>query len=271
MVLNVGSVVTEKTICEFELLRQTLSMFHECRWILSCDQASYDRYSTYKNFICLKLIETDDCDHNIQDNTKKENWMKVMMTKFDVADYSIKNFGNILFLDCDMIFVNPIEESVLKLVENRNIDAFVCQHMTNDWQNEAKHGLFNAGMFFASNISFIKEWKTLSSKYKELNLYFEQQPLEYIQRNFVTLNLPINYNIGWWRFFNSRTIKRLDLLNLVDERIYFGNRPAVNFHVHTLKEISYGNFGQFLVDKIKILLASSNNQNYKKILSLIDE
>lgn len=264
-VLPVASVVTEKTICEFELLKKSIEQYHECSWVLSCDNSAYEKYKDIKNVECLKLIKTDDCDHNIGSPEQKDAWMQVMMTKFDASKFLIENFGHALFLDSDMIFVNEIETKILELFENKNIDAAICQHMTNNWPVEAKHGLYNGGMFHVKNINFLEQWITLSKNYKQHGFYFEQQPLEYVQRNFVSLNLPINYNIGWWRFNTEQTKARLNLLRVENERIMFGNSPAVNFHVHTLREIGYQNFGQFLVDKIKNLMSQTNNENYKEL------
>jgi len=269
MILPVASVVTNKTICEFDLLKLSLEQYHDCSWVISCDEAAYEKYNSIKNVECLKLIETDDCDHNVASQDQKDNWMKVMMTKFDAVEHLISNFGHALFLDSDMVFVNPIEDKILEIFNNENIDACICQHMTNDWQNEAQHGLYNGGMFHVKNNKFISEWKSLSKQYKEYNFYFEQQPLEFVQRNFVSLNLPINYNIGWWRFNRPSTQNRLNLLQVKDDKIFFGNKPAINFHVHTLREIGYQNFGQFLVDKLCDLIEGTTNQKYKNILEVI--
>jgi|TARA_R110000824_G_scaffold191451_2_gene373139 lipopolysaccharide biosynthesis glycosyltransferase len=265
MILPVGSIVTEKTLEEFYILKKSLESFHDCRWILSCDAYTYDELNGQENVDCHLLVSTDDCDHNLADEEKRENWMKVMMTKFDIAKFGIEKYEHILFLDCDMIFVNPIEDKVLKQFENKDIDACICQHMTNDWKNEAMHGLFNAGMFHVKSLEFVEAWENLSKQYKQYGFYYEQQPLEYVQRNFLTVNLPINYNIGWWRFNNAQTHARLSLLQLQDNKLFFGPRPAVNFHVHTVRPLEYENFGQFLVDKVLTLFDKSQNDVYEKI------
>lgn len=270
MILPVATIVTEKSFTEFLLLKQTIENYHACEWYISCDNfAKKELEKLYKNINCFELIKSSDADHNIGSSIQKENFMKIMLTKFDITRIALAKENSILYMDCDMVFVNPIEEKIISLFENKNIDAFICQHMTNDWQNEAAHGLFNAGMFHVKNINFINEWENLSKNYKKYNFYYEQQPLEYVQRNFVTLNLPINYNIGWWRFNRPSTQNRLELLNVKDDKIFFGKNPAVNFHVHALKDFSYQNFGQFLIDKICNLIENTNNQNYKKILEKI--
>jgi len=270
MILPVSSVVTKKTITEFDLLKASLEEFHECDWIISCDQSAYDKYNDLSNTTCLNLIESDDCDHNTGTPEQKDTWMKVMMTKFDVVDALIEKHGHGLFLDSDMIFVGPLEKKILSAFQNPDIDACVCQHMTNNWQVEAKHGLYNAGMFHVKNIEFINQWRSLSKDYKKYGFYYEQQPLEYIQRNFVSLNLPINYNIGWWRFNSPQTQARLAMLGIQAGTIRFGNAPAVNFHVHTSRELEYQNFGQFLVDRIKDLLSQTGSESHQKILKMLE-
>lgn len=265
MILPVASVVTEKTLKEFELLKYSIELFHECDWSISCDKHVYDRLDKVANVTCLQLIETDDCDHNIQDAIKQQNWMKVMMTKFDAVELHLNKHKHCLFLDSDMLFVGPIQEEFLELFLNSNVDATISQHMTNNWPVEAKHGLFNAGMFHIRSKDFLNSWKALSKDYKKYNFYFEQQPLEFVQRNFVSVNFPINYNIGWWRFNTSQTRSRLNSLHLKDDKVYFGNRPAVNFHVHTVRELEYENFGQFLVDKVMEMFKNSQNKDYKLI------
>ena len=267
MILPVSSVVTEKTTCEFDLLKFSLEQYHDCAWVLSCDSIAYEKYKDVENVTCLNIIEN--CDHNVGSPEQKDNWMKVMMTKFDAVGRLIETHGHGLFLDSDMIFVNPIQDNVLELFNNKNIDVLICQHMTNDWQNEAKHGLYNGGMFHTRSKEFLSQWTNLSKDYKKYGFYFEQQPLEFVQRNFISLNLPINYNIGWWRFNRPNTQGRIELLKCVDDKIYFGNKPAVNFHVHTLREIGYQNFGQFLVDKIVSLMEETNNKRYIDILDIL--
>jgi hypothetical protein len=270
MIIPVGAVVTRNSFKEFLLLKYSLEQYHTCKWYISCDNFIHDQLKD-TDATCLPIIKTDDCDHNLLSQEKRDNWMSVMMTKFDVCKRALEENEYILFLDSDMIFVNPIEDSILSLLTNKNLDAMVCQHMTNNWANEAKHGYFNAGMFVARSMEFLNAWQGLSRRYKELNMYFEQQPLEFIQRNFVTLNMPINYDIGWWRFNESSTKARLLQINLLDDNIMFGSKKAVNFHMHTLRPLDYQNFGQFLVDHVFNLMKESENKNYKNFLEYYEK
>ena len=115
----------------------------------------------------------------------------------------------------------------------------------------------------------INKWRYLSENHKRLNMYYEQKPLEYVQRNYITANLPIQYNIGWWRFNEASTRNRLEKLSVRDNNIVFGDKNAVNFHVHFFKN-SQMSHGQFLVEKIVSLLGNTENNKYREILEYIN-
>lgn len=268
MILPVATIVTEKTLSEFLLMRKSLEQYHDCVWYISCDDyvMEYD-FGDMKRY-CFDFIESDDADHNVKDEQKRDRWMKVMMSKFSICKEALKEEEFVLFLDCDMLFVGPIEDRILSLTNK--VDAVVCEHMTNNPGVEAKHGLLNAGMFATNSLEFINSWEALSKDYKKYGFYFEQQPLEFIQRNFVTLHLPINYNLGWWRFNNENTRHRLSQLKVEDNKIYFGNKRVVNFHLHMLRDLETANFGKFLSDRIIELMKESNDESYNKILTEYD-
>jgi hypothetical protein len=270
--ISVCSVVTEKTLKEFQLLKFSLEQHYEdIKWYVSCDGptsiALFDEESVSPHI----LIESDDCDHNVADQKKRDAWMNVMMTKFDICRIALKENDSTLFLDCDMLFTNFFDEKTINLANNQDVDAMLCQHMTNNWANEAKHGLYNAGMFFVRNEKFLDEWESLSKNYKKLNLYFEQGPLTYVQRYFHTVNLPMSCNMGWWRFNERDTRPRLNHLKLNEEgEICLGPHKVVNFHMHTLRELETTNFGQFLVDKVFDLMRKSKNKKYDKIVDFYE-
>ena len=102
-------------------------------------------------------------------------------------------------------------------------------------------------------------------------MYYEQQPLQFSSYNFLTANLPINYNIGWWIFNEPNTHHRMNFLSIKDNSIYFYGLPAICFHVHALKKLDYTNYGKFLVDKILELIKQCNNKHYDSIANFIED
>ena len=264
--LIIATITTKKTIKEFLLLKYSIEKFHEVEWYVATDKSSVIDLSIFFNVYPFVFIDSDDCDHNVNDIDKNDRWMNVMMTKFDICQEALKYNNYVLFVDCDMLFVNKIEDRILNLFFNKDIDAGICQHMTNDFMNEGKHGFYNAGMVFVRNKDFLNLWKDLSLNYKKYNLYYEQKPLELIQQQFVTFNFPINYNIGWWRFNRNHLIHRLQEFKLNnDSLLLFYNKPAINFHMHCLRDLETQNFGEFLVKNIFQFLNLSKNNIYKDI------
>jgi hypothetical protein len=263
--LVVASVATKNCYKEFLLLKYSLEQYHSCQWYVSCDAFSHSQIKQFDNVDAKILIDSDDCDHNSSDPTQQENFLKVILTKFDICKIAIEKHGGVLFLDSDMLFVNPLEKKMLELFEIKSLDAILSQHMTNNWKNEAYHGYYNVGMFYLRNVDLIDKWKMMSVNHRSLNMYYEQKPLEFVQRNFITANFPIYYNVGWWRFNERDTLGRLDKLRLYDNIICFGTNKAVNFHLHLLKE-SQIHYGKFLMDRIFSMLGESGNKKYQALL-----
>lgn len=269
--ISVASVVTKKSLSEFLLLKISLEQYHEVEWFLSTDEYSKKELSRYENINSQPLIKTDDCSHGTNDPIKNRLFLELVMTKFDALKAGIKKYGYCLFIDADIFFTNPIEDRVLDLIKSDKIDAVLSPHMTNNLSLEAQVGHFNVGFFSMRNIDYLRFHESMSWRHKEFGMYYEQQPLQFSSYEFLTVNLPINYNIGWWRFNEPHTHSRLELLKTDGRNLIFNNQPAVCFHVHALKTLDYENYGKFLVDKIKFLMAQCSNENYKILLEFLRE
>ena len=271
MTVPVCTVVTENCYKEFLLFRASIEAFHDCEWYISCDPWVKERIEEGDTVHAHCLIESDNCDHVIDDREQNKNFTKLILTKFDICNEGLKNHPFVLLIDNDMVFTNPIDEIILEMLSNKVIDACVTPHMTDGYGDEKITGYFNCGMVFISNPQFVEHWATLTANHEQLGLYYEQKPLELVLKSFVTVNLPLNYNIGWWRFLTPQTQKRIELFNIKDQSLYFGRRPAINFHVHTSKDLKYENQGQFLKDLLFDSLPQCFNPAYRKIIEKYEE
>ena len=263
------SVVTDSSLKEFMLLKKSFEMYHDAFWTISCDYIAANVLRSYENVRLLEIISTDEgCSHGTQDTEKTRKFTELAMTKFNAVAESIKNHGYGLFIDSDVFFTNQIEESVIRLIENPDIDAVLCPHMTNNLGLEAQVGHYNTGLFSLRSIDMLKKHVTLSSNPKN-GFYTDQQAIQFAAYEHTIVGLPIHYNIGWWRFNESFNKDRLNLLHIKADRLMFGSSPAVCFHVHTLKKLDYQNYGKFLTEKVVSLLKTCNNENYQSILKII--
>ena len=271
MKLPIACVVTRNCLKEFLLLKFSIERFHQCEWYLSCDAFSSSYLRKFENVHSETLIQ-EEGDHVVSSEESNDKFTRLMLKKFDACRMAMLSNSFVMLIDADMLFVGPIEEKILELVASKRVDAAICPHMTDFYGDERITGYFNCGMVLISSSEFIDTWNALSVNHKLYNLYYEQKPLELIARRYVTLNLPINYNIGWWRFMSPFDKSRIQNLLYDDKTILFMGLPAVNFHLHLFKKLLYTNQGAFLKDKILDLLASSGqNEIIEKIKELENE
>ena len=264
------SVVTDSSLSEFLLLKVTLESYHQVSWTVSCDPVASAALSAYKNVKVLNLIESDQgCSHGTQDADKTKKFTQLAMTKFDAVEDSIRNNGYGLFLDADVFFTNPIEDRVLHLIENQDVDAVLCPHMTNNLGLETQVGHYNTGMFSLRSLDMLRKHVALSSNPAN-GFYTDQQAIQFAAYEHTIVGLPIHYNIGWWRFNEKFNSQRLSMLKVSDNKIVFGNSDAVCFHIHTLKKLDYKNYGTFLLDRVISMMKSCDNPRYAEAVRMIE-
>ena len=269
--LSVCSVATKKSLSEFLLLKFSFEQYHDAEWFVATDQYAADVLAKYDNITTINKIETDDCSHGVNDPVKNRLFLELIMTKFDALEAAINKNGYGLFLDSDIFFTNPLENRFLKLLVDPDIDAILSPHMTNNLGLETQVGHYNVGFFAVRNKAYLEQHRAMSWNSKELGMYYEQQPLQFTSYEYMTVNAPIYYNIGWWRFNEKHNVSRLQYLSVQDDMLTFMNKPAVCFHVHTLKSLDYNNQGKFLLDRVFSLMSQTNNTKYSDMFDYIKD
>ncbi len=264
--IPVSSIVTSKTLEEFLLLKFSFEQYHNTHWYVSTDSSTTKALQNYKNITPLELIDSDEGSHGSNDPKKNEIFHKLIMTKFDALEAAIENHGYGLFIDADIFFTNPLEEKFITLMKNEDVDAILSPHMTNNANVESEVGYYNVGFYSMRNKKYLKMHREMSLKYRELDMYYEQQPLQFCSYNFTTINAPIYYNIGWWRFSGKNNQSRMNLLKIKNNTIFFEDNPAVCFHAHTLRHLDYENFGSTLVERTFTLMKECQNEKYKELI-----
>lgn len=269
MIIPCASVVTKKCLQEFELLDFSIRQHHNVEWFLSTDQETADYLGD--EFNCEVLIDHDEGTHGSTDVAQNNQHMKMMMTKFDACRSALKKHDSVLFMDSDIFFLNAMSDDVISLMNNPAVDALLCPHHTENKPNEAKVGYYNAGFFIMRSKQLLEEWEALSKRYKELGMYYEQQPLEYASKTYTTVNLPMQYDIGWWRMNEKHTKNRLHAFGLTGDVIHFLGAPAVSIHAHTFKRLDYGNHATEMLLVLTQLLKNSQDQKHKELLDKMAE
>ena len=271
MILPVCSVASKKSLTEFLVLKKSLEQYHDCEWFVSTDETSHKFLSKFDNVNSINTVKSDDGSHGVNDPVKNRIFLELIMTKFDALEAAIEKYGVGLFLDSDIFFTNPLEDRFLDLINNKDIDAILSPHMTNNLLLETQVGHFNVGFFAVRNKKYLNLHKQLSWKHKEFGMYYEQQPLQFTSYEFLTVNSPIYYNIGWWRFNEKHTHSRLEWLNVNDETIFLQDKPAICFHAHILKDLDYQNVASKMIHKLFSMMKSCKNEKYKDFFEYFEE
>jgi len=271
MKISVCSVATTKSLKEFLLLKYSFEQYHEAEWFVATDDYAAKALEKYDNINVINKIETDDCSHGVNDPVKNRLFLELIMTKFDALEAAINKNGYGLFLDSDIFFTNPLENRFLKLLVDTGIDAILSPHMTNNLGLETQVGHYNVGFFAVRNKRYLEQHRAMSWNSKELGMYYEQQPLQFTSYEYLTVNSPIYYNIGWWRFNEKHNVGRLQYLGVENDQLTFMGKPAVCFHVHTMKSLDYNNQGKFLVDRVFKLMSQTNNEKYGQLFTYVEE
>lgn len=269
--ISVCSVATTKSLKEFLLLKFSFEQYHNAEWFVATDEYAANELQGFDNVHVINKIKTDDCSHGVDDPVKNRLFLELIMTKFDALQAAIDKNGYGLFLDSDIFFTGPLESRFIKLLLDEDVDAILSPHMTNNLGLETQVGHFNVGFFAVRNKRYLEQHRAMSWKSKELGMYYEQQPLQFTSYEYMTVNSPIYYNIGWWRFNEKHNAGRLQYLGIQDDQLVFMGKPAVCFHVHTMKSLDYNNQGKFLLDKVFTLMSQTNNEKYGELFRFVSE
>jgi hypothetical protein len=237
MKISAVSAVTKSCLKDFLLMKKTLEQHHFVQFYLAVDDFCYDYlHENFKDVKCFQLIETEDADHVSQSLKQQSDFINIIKAKFYVAKEAFKDSNFIFWCDVDHIFFNSIEPHILELIDKSLVDAAVSPHHSDGFADEKTVGYYNCGFVLISNPAFLETWEDLFLRHKQLGLYYEQKPLELTTQFYHTITLPINYNVGWWKFLGPNAQTRWDSISLKNEDLKMLNNPLINFHFHYFRE-----------------------------------
>jgi len=237
--MRLVAAVTKSCLKDFLLMRKTFSLYHPDDSIHAlCDKYCYDYLNgNFRNLIAILDSEINDGEHVSGNKDNLKPYLDILSKKFDLClSLGATPEDPIFWCDVDQIFVNPIEKSIIE--GSKYYDAIVTPHYSDDFADEKTVGFFNGGFNIICNPDLFKVWKHLYDRYEELNLYYDQKALEVALRSFKTLNLPINYNFGWWKFMSPKFGGNLRRISSGDD-IKWESKPIVSFHFHWFKDVTH--------------------------------
>jgi len=269
--LTITTLATESCFNEFLLMGKSLELFEQepINWVVACDEFVHQKLKDNQDVVALKVIEDDrGSDHNGSPAERKK-FLDVIKGKFRAIEKAFElGLPNILFLDCDHIFLNPLP-NIFQIF--KGADAIASPHFSGNLaQIEHNYGLYNVGFLGIMNKDVLKPWESLTDNHEKLGYFFEQQPYEKTLQNFMTGTLPINFNFGWWRANLPGTQQRLNQICLKDDQIHLGHLPLIDVHAHAFKKPNGYDPSKVLIDKVFDLMRTSNNPKYKELISFYE-
>lgn len=266
----VVSAVTKNCLKDFLLMKKSLQVHHDVSFHLACDDYCYEYLNgNFKNVECDQIITTNGADHVKGSVSEKDDFIQIIKSKFDIAKKALVHNSFILWCDVDHFFFNSFDQDVINLCENKTIDAALTPHFSDGYADEKTVGYYNCGFAFISSLKFLNTWSALFDMHKQLGLYFEQKPLEVTSQSFKTLTLPINYNIGWWKFMGAGGQARQQSIKL-DETVKFMNKNLINFHFNFFKPTQHAYNQESFKNTIKQLLQARNQTSDMVLLHEIE-
>ena len=235
--INTVSAVTKNCLKDFLLMRETLKQHHYPIFYLAVDEYCYDYlHDNFENVKCFNLIKTEGADHVSNDQQQRKDFIDIIKAKFAVAKEALKNSNFIFWCDVDHIFFNPVDKKIFDLLDTKKLDAAVTPHHSDGFADEKTVGYHNCGFVLISSMDFLNTWSDLFDRHEEIGVYYEQKPLELTTQFYNTISLPINYNVGWWKFLGANGQQRWDSIKLAKDSLTIFNLPLINFHFHFFKD-----------------------------------
>ena len=114
------------------------------------------------------------------------------IVKADVIQKALELYSDTLFLDSDIVVCAPIDG--IDKTKQLGLSPHYIRKSDTD-----KYGFYNAGVLWTNQKSLPEKWRELVPESR----FFEQACMELLPATFSSFELPIQYNMSWWRLHQS--------------------------------------------------------------------
>lgn len=260
MLSNISTIVTINLINEFFILQKSLMLSNpDTKIVVLCDDESASLIEKLfnPNIIILNLLK--DLDY-VDIKRRGKTFLDLVLKKCDVIKYALDMFGDTLFTDTDIVFLNRYEIST-------NKELILSQHHINP-SDELQYGKYNVGYMYIKSKKF-PEWlkNTTLTKSK----FFEQEGLIHAEHEFDMETFSMNHNYGWWRLFQcGETQERYKKFGY-GANVFYDKLPLISVHVHMISDGFKDELNDKYADIILKLLSVSKKEEHKKLFNYISK
>jgi hypothetical protein len=241
--------------CAFELtgLLLSLSVYHpnETIYILSDTKTKdiIDNITPKPKLNMIWYVELDKYDGMNRQIMEKNNlWSDFQMSKAIIIKKGLEKENDILFLDCDIIITNVIDD--IDNTKDLGVSPQFIKKVILD-----KYGVYNGGVLWTKHKQIPDDW----IEFTKTSRFFDQASIEDLVKKYTYFEFGENYNLQSWRFIHAdggpeEIISYISSKN--NDTIYYKNKPLKFIHTHFLEDI-FKIFNNILIKHLQ------NAQMYK--------
>jgi hypothetical protein len=170
--------------------------------------------------------------------------------KMHCLEKALAEYGDTMFLDADMIFLQPIHEGIKG-------DLTLSPHYGLATEKR-KYGAFNAGYLWTNQASLPSVWREI---YKTRSKFYEQQGMIWLLEEFNVGLFDETHNVGCWRFPIRQLKEGYNWVRRLDFNWDWSTTKSIHGHVtETFKNTASMGLAELYMDWRRIILDGIKEQ-----------
>jgi hypothetical protein len=229
--INSYSVVgNSRTKREIALLCYSIRNIHDTPIYIMCDQEVHDYISQFQfsNIEIDPLLSPEyirDLEVNTQKVTKKNDFHHAgfILAKMDCMNNAIDKYGDTLFVDADLVFIQNPERDI-----DLDMECMLSPHyhVEDKLKENKEYGIYNAGYVWTNKKKFGDSWRDI---YLNDSKFYEQEGMYHLMEYYDTATFPKTHNIGFWRFSKPWPDGKL---KIYCDPLTFNDAVSLHFHAY---------------------------------------
>lgn len=212
MIGSFSVVANEQAKREVALLIASIRQFYSVPVYVLCDSKTA-KYLDKLNLLNVhtktdlnkeKLEEAEVATEKVEKHNEFHS-APIILKKMDCIEWALKEAGDTLFLDADIVLVKPVHEDI-----DHSLELYLSPHfhVEETVKNNVTYGSMNAGYLWTNSLDLPMLWRDI---YLTRSKFFEQEGMVHLLERFDTGLFDKSHNVGFWRFMKMWANGRLYL------------------------------------------------------------
>ena len=215
--------------CSHELIGMLLSLSIHHNNSKVYGLVDTDTYNLIKNFIpkiqlqlFLKTTLNKYSNKNRNIMVQENIWDEFQMQKANVIKYALENEKDTMFLDSDILFLNPIN------IIDKTKELGLSPHYVKK-SNTDEVGYYNGGCLWTNNKNVPQDWV----EFTKTSRYHDQASIEDLAKKYSFQEFDKEINFMPWRILLANNPQEVvNSININNNVINIANKPLVFLHTH---------------------------------------